>query len=786
MTSGSRLVNRFCMIPTTDDNPGIHFEQVLDRSLNGVLVHQSIRNETGDPVDFRCRYANRRAADWLGLPVNKLRKRTLNELYPDNTTLFDHYDQVMRTGQSQRFTFEHQPERGLPLQWFDAQVEPFDDGIICSFVDITDCKRTEQAQQSAYAFIDGIFEASPWAVVYLTPVRSPAGVVIDFVFRRANKAAVAVGGRPLDALVGNRMLEMYPATRATGLFDQYVRVYQTGEPFETEVLYNEAGITDWAHIIVVRQGDGLLLTNSIITARKRAEAETVKNLALLQQTEEVAGTGSWEYNRTTGNFTWSLGMFRLFALPPNTPVTPDVYTRYATDPARPVARRLAAYLTDGDGSFEETVAIQTREGEKLLKIKGNVVRHEAGEPLRVLGVDEDITVRVQTQAQLEQTALNLQAVLNASPASIAYLRAVRDPAGAVTDLRIVVANRRFAEMSGKPLPDLPGTSIQEIEYVLWGRRTWHELTHVLETGDVHYEEQAQPVGDELRWLALSVTRQEDGVVVTGLDITELRQMQQQQTDLLRQVGQSVDTVSQLTSLQQQIRKRGDLLRTSSHDLRASLGIVQSAAGLLTFAHTDEERAPMLDIIQRNVKETARLITDLLDYARLEAGQEVLQMAQFDAGQLLQQLGRNTEPIAQNKGLDFQLEGPETLPVVGDAVQVLRIAQNLVLNALKYTQTGSIILRWVAETPETWSFCVIDTGPGLPTEQINRPAQNLTDAGSSPHQPAPNSSRPVLSSVPGEGIGLRIVQQLTELMGGQMVVESGPGGSTFRISLPRYY
>ena len=774
------------MVTSIGDSPAIRFEQVVERSFNGVLVHQAMRNETGEPVDFRCCYANQRAADWLGVSINELRKRTLNELYPDINVLFDQYNQVMRTGQSGRFIFDYQPVPGVPLQWFDAQVEPFEDGVICSFVDITDCKLAEQDRQSAHELIKGIFEASPWAIMYLTPVRSPVGEIVDFVFSLANKAAVAVGHRPLDALVGNRMLEMYPATHTLGLFDQYVRVYQTGEPFETEVFYNEAGIADWAHIMVVRQGDGLILTNSIITARKQAEAETIKNLTLLQQTEEVADTGSWEYNRTTGHLNWSPGMYRLFALPPGTAVKPDVYTHYATEQTRSVAQRLIAYLTEGDGSFEETVAIQTREGDKLLKIRANVIDNEANVPLRVLGIDKDTTVGVQTQIQLEQTALNLQAVLNASPASIAYLRAVRDPAGVVTDLRIVVANRRFAGMSGKSLSDLPGTSVYEINHVLWESRTWCELTRVLETGEIHYEEQAQTIGNETRWLALSVTRQEDGVVVTGLDITELRQMQQQQTDLLRQVGQSVDTVNQLAHLQQQIRKRGDLLRTSSHDLRASLGIVQSAAGLLTFAHTDEDRAHMLDIIQRNVKETTRLITDLLNYARLEAGQEVLQMAQFDAGQLLLQLGRNIEPIVQNKGLAFQLEGPETLPLVGDAVQVLRIAQNLVLNALKYTRTGSITLRWATETPEKWSFSVIDTGPGLPTGPAHQPVRDPIDAGPALSHSLPNGSRLLLSSVPGEGIGLHIAQQLTELMGGRMVVKSGPGGSTFLVSLPRYY
>lgn len=773
------------MVSLTDDNPAIHVEQVLERLLNGILIYQAIRNETGEIVDFRYRYANQRAADLLGLPINDLLERTLNEVYPQATSLFDQYCQVVRTGKRRRFAFERQPVHGLPLQWFDAHLEKLDDGVVCSFVDITDYKMTEQARQAAHDLIAGIFEASPWAIVYLTPVHSPAGDVIDFVFSLANKAAVVVGGRPLDALVGNRMLEMYPATRTVGLFDQYVRVYQTGVPFETDVFYKGEGITDWAHIIAVRQGEGIVLTNSNINARKQAEAEIIKNLTLLQQTEEVASTGSWEYNRNTGHLTWSAGMYRLFALPPGTPVTPDVYTRYATDHTQPVAQRLVAYLTEGQGSFDGVVTIQTRDGEKVLNIKADVMPDSADEPLRLLGIDKDITIRVKTQVQLEQTALNLQAVLNASPASIVYLKAVRDPTGLLTDLRVVVANQRFAITSEKPLTDLPGTSVRQFERMFWGNQTWSELTRVLETGEGHYEEKPQTKGNKTHWLAQSVTRQDDGVVVTGLDITELRHMQQQQTDLFRQVGQSVHTVNQLTHLQYQLRKRGELLRTSSHDLRGSLSIIQGAAGLLAFAHTDEDRAQMLDMIQRNVQETTRMIADLLDYARLEAGQELLQIAPFDAGELLSRLGRNVEPVVQTKKLDFRTEGPRSLKLMGDAVQVLRIAQNLVLNALKYTLSGSVILRWACDTPQEWHFSVIDTGPGVPAEQVR---QLTRDATQTPPVVNPSSSdgMGLLLPLPGEGIGLQIVQQLIDLMGGRLTVESGPQGSTFRVALPRHY
>jgi two-component system CheB/CheR fusion protein len=92
-----------------------------------------------------------------------------------------------------------------------------------------------------------------------------------------------------------------------------------------------------------------------------------------------------------------------------------------------------------------------------------------------------------------------------------------------------------------------------------------------------------------------------------------------------------------------------LLRASSHDLRGSLGVIQGAADLLIFADTDEDRLQMLDMIQRNVRETTRLITELMDFSRLEAGKQQVVLAPFDAAGLLGQLGENIRPLVKEKG-----------------------------------------------------------------------------------------------------------------------------------------
>jgi two-component system CheB/CheR fusion protein len=405
----------------------------------------------------------------------------------------------------------------------------------------------------------------------------------------------------------------------------------------------------------------------------------------------------------------------------------------------------------------------------------------------------DITDRKEAEQQVHQTAEVLQAVLDSSPASIGMLKAIRaDDNNRIVNFCVAAGNQRFAELVNFPIPELSDLSLDHLVQFLWQDDTLNRLAHVVETGEPFYVEQQNPT---VGWLALSVTKQDDGVVITGLDITDLKLIQQQREELLNQVRQSSDTVSQLATLQQQVHARGELLRTSSHDLRGSLAVIQGAADLLNFADSDEERTQMLEMIQRNARETTRLITELLDLARLESGQQLVQIAPFDAAELLTKLGENVRPIVEGKGLYLSISGEDQLAVEGDSLNVLRIAQNIVLNAIKYTPEGGITLSWGSTEPNEWYVSIQDTGPGMdqalvsrltaPTDPVDINEQVNADVSQSVESFL--SNKHPLASTPGEGIGLFIVRQLCILLSGRLFVESHPDqGSVFRIVLPRNY
>jgi signal transduction histidine kinase len=263
-------------------------------------------------------------------------------------------------------------------------------------------------------------------------------------------------------------------------------------------------------------------------------------------------------------------------------------------------------------------------------------------------------------------------------------------------------------------------------------------------------------------------------------------------------GQARDLERALAELGDLERRRAEAWREAAHDLRGSVGTVTTATAVaVTPGVPDPIRARALDRLQRNVAALQEMLGDLMGLARLEAGHERREVRPFDAAALLADLCAAARPAAAERGLSLTAEGPAALPVEGDAVKVRRVAQNLLLNALKYTTSGGVSVSWAvggSGDGGRWSFAVRDTGPGFHAGPGTPLAGALEEAttsalaeGSAPaaHTPAADP-RPVRPAA-GEGVGLSIVKRLCELLDATLELRSAPGvGSTFRVRLPVRY
>jgi signal transduction histidine kinase len=267
-------------------------------------------------------------------------------------------------------------------------------------------------------------------------------------------------------------------------------------------------------------------------------------------------------------------------------------------------------------------------------------------------------------------------------------------------------------------------------------------------------------------------------------------------------GHVRDLEKALEDIRELEQQRAELWQQAAHDLRGNLGVVANVtAGLTSNGVPEAARETFLRMLERNVHSLHHLHDDGTSLARQQAGRETRQLAPMDAADVLRDLCEGLKPLAAQRGLDLHCEGPAPFVVQGDAVKVRRLAQNLVINAIKYTRKGGVTVTWGDSDRgdgKRWALTVIDTGPGFhagPGAPLTGALEEAThlaeDGGSTP--PArgdatnsPLDTRPVHQG-PGEGIGLSIVKRLGDLLDATIEVESDPAtGTSFRILLPRQY
>jgi signal transduction histidine kinase len=283
---------------------------------------------------------------------------------------------------------------------------------------------------------------------------------------------------------------------------------------------------------------------------------------------------------------------------------------------------------------------------------------------------------------------------------------------------------------------------------------------------------------------------------TGIEesVRQYFELQQQES-----AGHVQDLESALVEIRELELQRADLWRQAAHDLRGNLGVVANATvGLTHVGLRESTRDDFVRILMRNVTTLHQLLDDVTSLARLQAGREHRQVEPLDVSPIMQQLCEGIRPMAQQRRLFLRCDGPAGFAAVGDAVKIRRIAQNLVLNAVKFTRDGGITVSWGdsdRQDPNRWQLCITDTGPGFhsvsgqPIAQALENARNLASpdgdapAATSPERPALQPNR----DETGEGIGLSIVKRLCELLDATVEMRSEKGvGTTFRILFPRRY
>jgi len=261
-------------------------------------------------------------------------------------------------------------------------------------------------------------------------------------------------------------------------------------------------------------------------------------------------------------------------------------------------------------------------------------------------------------------------------------------------------------------------------------------------------------------------------------------LQNAQEDLEKRVQQRTE---QLVTAETDLKNKNDeleraslakdrFLASMSHELRTPLNAIIGFTGLLLMGlpgPLNQEQEKQIRTIESGGKHLLSLINDILDVAKIQAGKVQLSIEDVDCHSVAQEVVSALRPTAVKKGLDFRVIVPDgALSLRTDRRAVTQILLNLVNNAIKFTEHGSVSLQLVAGARDASApirFEVIDTGVGMSADAQGRLFQAFSQVGGKKSE--------------GTGLGLHLSQKLAELLGGSISVESESGkGTTFTLTL----
>lgn len=326
-------------------------------------------------------------------------------------------------------------------------------------------------------------------------------------------------------------------------------------------------------------------------------------------------------------------------------------------------------------------------------------------------------------------------------------------------------------------------------------RHWTELIHpddLQATADLmaRIRKHAGSYTIENRWIAkngsarsllwsVSSIPEEDTRLMVAKDVTDLKLSQAElaaQAEELR--AKNEELALALTTAKHAMDARNRFLATVSHEIRTPMNGIIGMTELLMTTGLDGAQREYSIIVKQSAQSLLAMVNDLLDLAKIEAGKMELESVEFSPSEVVRLVIALMHTGAIEKNLELTTDVDPDLParVTGDPNRLRQVLLNLVGNALKFTEEGSIVVRVkrVSQGPSAASlrFEVADTGIGIESGQVNRVFESFTQADQSDRR-----------KYGGTGLGLAISKQLVEAMGGEIACESRPGeGSTFRFVL----
>jgi PAS domain S-box-containing protein len=596
---------------------------------------------------------------------------------------------------------------------------------------------------------------------------------------RVNRAAADFEGKAPESLEGKSCEELYPPERAAALYVDDLKVIQSGQPSLNSIeqhAMSSDGAIQWLQMSKVPQRDydgnitGVIAFALDITERLKAEAAHKQDQERYRLTLEASPDpiiiydlqGYTQYINPA--FVQTFGWTEQELIGKRVNFVPEQHIAVTRS-------GIEQLLRDGKVAPTDTQRL-TKDGRMLdVQASAALYRDQHGNPIGSIVIMRDIGERKQAEAELARSRELLQLVMDTIPQAIFW----KD-----RRLRFLGCNQQFAKDLHLPSTEwLIGKDDYDLASAANAEQYQAADRHVMDSDKaiLNFEEPQPRADGTTAWLRTSKAPLHDvagevvGVLVMYEDISERKQAEQERERMINELQ-----VANAKALEAS-RLKSEFLATMSHELRTPLNAVIGFSGIMMegmAGEIDEAALGMIQGIYDSSHNLLRLINDVLDLSKIEAGRMELVVVPLSITELAEQWQAQMQVIAEQKKLPFDIRVDSDVParLYGDKDRIRQIVVNLLSNAFKFTEQGQVKLEVEWEN-ESLVMRVRDTGIGIPPHALTYIFDEFRQVDSSSQR-----------QFGGTGLGLAIVRRLCLMMGGNIQVSSKLGeGTVFTVNLP---